>query len=80
MSRRRSWRSRAGGGEARDCPGEGKHRLVEKWVKGFDGDRRTMGRPLMPMMKSYHGSICREGLVFRSTWNPDCGSWEELDG
>jgi len=31
---------------------------------------RTMFLPLMPIMKSNHGSICTLVLIFRRTWNP----------
>ena len=40
-------------------------------IAGREGKRKsTICRPLMPTMKSYHGSSRIEVLVFRSTWKP----------
>lgn len=33
--------------------------------------RSTICRPLIPMMKSYHGSMGISGFLLRRTWKPD---------
>lgn len=42
------------------------------WGLGGGGVPRTIMRPLMPTMKSNHGSIASCRLVFRRTWKPKC--------